>query len=506
MFWKGGKIRIAWIVTHVLAVAFGWTAVSFVTGKKLESTPRIAPPVLPQKTKSSVQRQQLDRSKPAGKLVWSLLEQIDSADAEDAALPAKDRAAAARTAIDEWVGDGRDRKLLSEAKIRFSHWLEADPKAALMYWNGSGSMGNPALSSLTELARPYLETTGLRELKDWIKEPDGLLTGAARDVVIDVFSKMIAANQDIGTLESELARNPAPNTSRVVTQAIMAWPKENLGSIEDFVRRNPSSQALQAFVNRLEAPDRIEWMRRELRAEGDLAKILRESGILAGMVYGATGASISARIGILDEMATGSPHSNISAVHMARGDLIRWLASADAETEGNVSDWKHRLRHGEIGARQVFDEARRALPTLAAEQPEEFRQTLLKQMAAIHPASAMVLISDLPLQQRESAMLDAAMGIAGQADPQKLFDLLSQMPPTLGSKPNDRFQVWIRAAAPYYDKFGESYSAWVAAMPHGIERDWALSGLYANFKSHDLEKAESYQALKTMPPGWRPAK
>lgn len=496
--WNNPKL---WIPSHILAVVTGWVLIS--TGNRQEShdQPGQEASTTPHKTKASRQREQLNRSNPAGRLVWNLLEEIDNPDTAEEFIPAKDRAAAARAAIDEWIKDGRDPKLLSEAKTRFGHWLETDPKAALLYWNGSGSSGTLVLAPLAEVARPYLETTSLRELKEWFKESQGLLTGAARDVMIDVFAKVIADNQDLSALEDALAEAPSQNSNRLVSQAIMAWPKEKLAAIEEFVRKNPGPQGLQAFVTRLDAEQRIEWIRHELRNQGDLAKILRESGMLVSIAYGATGTSVQERVNLLNELKL-----TVSASNLARGDVQRWLASTDGATDGTMSDWKHRLRQGEMGARQILDETRRALPTIAAEHPDEFRQTLFKQLAAIRPASAVDLISDLPMQQREAALLDAAMGVAGQADPQHLFELLSQMPPTLASKPNDRYQVWIRAAAPSYNKYGESYSAWVAAMPQGIERDWALSGLYANFQSYDPEKAESYRALKTMPPGWKPAK
>src|SRR5690606_39171751 len=87
------------------------------------------------KTKSSRQRASLDRSNPSARLVADLLEEMDTAASPDSLAPAADRAAAGRAAIDAWANDGRDKLLLAEARIRFAHWLESDPKAAITYWN-----------------------------------------------------------------------------------------------------------------------------------------------------------------------------------------------------------------------------------------------------------------------------------------------------------------------------------------------------------------------------------
>ena len=101
-------------------------------------------------------------------------------------------------------------------------------------------------------------------------------------------------------------------------------------------------------------------------------------------------------------------------------------------------------------------------------------------------------------------MLESAFFSGGSANPQALLDLVSTLPPHSGSNANERFRVWLRAANPSVGRLGDSYGAWVLAMPHGVERDMALSGLAAHFDADDPQASATYRAAKTLPEGWKP--
>lgn len=498
-----------WLVTHGLAIAAGWAIVS-TSGRRSETA--AAATHLPEparKMKVSRQRQQLDRTSPSARLVLNLLEEMDAAGEREPVAPAKDRAAAGRAAIDAWIMDQSDPALREEARVRFGHWLEADHEAALLYWDGSGSAGNLAMMGLYDVARMRLETVSLGDLAQWIRASKAPARGIANTVILDVFTESAARSRDQGLLVEILGELPPDASGRLLAQALRAWPEDQLGSLEDLVRVYPDRTALQTFLSRLKPEDVIKWVRTEMRNEGSLAPMLKESSVTGGVISGAAGTSVQDRLALMSEIFGNDPNSsyaNVKPANLVRQDLARWLDQSDLETEGGMSDWRHRLRLGEISSRQVMDEAIRDMPKVAAEQSEEFRKFLFEQLVSIHPVSSMELISDQPLRQRERSMVEAAMTLAGRADPQNLVELLSQIPPSLASKPNDRFQVWVRAAAPAYDKHGESYVSWVSAMPPGIERDWALAGLVAHFKAGDPGKSEYLASLKTMPSGWRPAK
>lgn len=490
-----------WILTLTTAFAAGWALAPAERSAEIA-----APPPPARKTKSSAQRERLDRSNPSARLVWNLLEEMDAAASPGSVTPAADRAAAARGAIDAWIGDGRNPQLLTEARIRFAHWLESDPKAAVMYWNGSED--KQPVEDLAGAAREQLLAMAPDDLIDWFAENKELANGAATDTLLEVVADACSERKDLALFERASAAMSPGLADRLLAKTISNWPANDLKPIEEFVRRSPNPVVVRKFVFRIATEERVAWLRNEIIGNGNLAEIVKSDGIAISSMGGACGASISERMALLTEIAESDGqgrYSNYTASALVSIDVSRWLSKTDAEA-GPLTDWRHRLRMGEISAREVMEEARRALPVVAAEQAGEFREWMFSELVSINPVSAMEVISDLPLQQREGSMIRAAMSVAGQADPQHLLELVSTMPPTMATPANARFQMWVRAAKPCYDKYGESYVSWVTGMSPGIERDWALSGLIGHFQAGDPEKSATLAALKTLPAGWHPDK
>lgn len=490
-----------WVPTTAIAFAVGWALAP--TGDPAGQTDSAAHPP-PRKTKSSQQRTMLDRSNPSANFVWNLLEEMDAANSPDSVAPAPDRAAAGRAAIDAWVSDGRDKQLLTEAKIRFAHWLESDPKAAVLYWNGSGY--RQSVEELAGVARKYLLTIDPGKLVDWLVENRELCSGVASETLVAVLANACSGGRNLELLERASAEM-SPNMARyLLIQTIASWPANDLKSIEECVRKNPDSNIVRKLISRMQPEQVVPWLRNEIATNGDLAETLKADGMIASTLVSAHGVSINERIALLEEMESSGDsrkRSGILPSTLVQIDVRDWLSRTDAEP-GVLTDWRQRLRLGEITASDVMEGARSALPSLAKEQSEELRDRIFGELAAINATSAMELISNLPLQQRERAMMKAAITVAGQGDPQHMLELASTMPPTLSTPANERFQMWSRAAAPSYAKYGESYVSWVTDMAPGIERDWALSGISMHFRTSDPEKSAQLAALKTLPAGWRP--
>ena len=431
---------------------------------------------------------------------------MDAAESPDSVVPAADRAAAARSAIDAWLSDGRDPQLLAAARIRFAHWLETDPKAAIAYWNGSG--GRQSAEDLAEVARNHLLLMDPDELVDWFTENRELASGDATVTLLAVLANACVAGKNLVLLERARAKMDPISARAFLLITISAWPTNDLKLIEECVRENPDSNLVRKLISRMPPGDVVSWIRNEIATNGSLTKVLTAGGMATSALATAYGTSIKERIALLEEIEASEEkwgRSGITPSTLVEIDVRDWLARLDADG-GPLTDWRHRLRRGEISASQVMAEARRTLPGAANEQPEEFRDRMFNELVAINPTSAMEIISILPLQQRERAMIKAGMNVAGQADPRHLMELVSTLPPTMATPVNDRFQVWCRAAGPSYAKYGDSYVSWVAAMPPGIEQDWALSGLSIHFRTSDPEKSAYLTSLKTLPVGWHPDK
>jgi hypothetical protein len=118
----------------------------------------------------------------------------------------------------------------------------------------------------------------------------------------------------------------------------------------------------------------------------------------------------------------------------------------------------------------------------------------------------MGLLADLPVADREKLMLESAFISAGAGNPGALLGLVNTLPSHPGSNADERYRVWLRAANPNVAKYGDSYGAWVMALPHGAERDMALSGLAAHFDADDPQAAAAYRAAKTLPADWKPGR
>ncbi len=498
-----GKIllKVWWIPTLALAFAVGWF---FAPAGNPNRGTATAPP--PGKSKSSTARDRLDRSNPAARHISDLLEEMDSAASPDSVPPAADRAAAGRAAMDDFISSHGS---LTEGRVRFAHWLESDPKSAIAYWNSIGTPDGEDSGALAPVARKRLENIDPEELLKWLSENPDLTTGAARNTMFAFLAKACATGKDADLLKRAMAALELSAANRLLLITIVSASPDGSKPLEPIVRESHDSTILRNMLFKMDPLEANRWIRSEIASDGSLADLLKDRSIIASVAIAARGSSIDSRLALIDfadETEGKIRSSKYPASFLVSGDVDDWFAYR-VESMGNpMSDWKHRLRMGEIDASGIMEEARRALPEVAAEMPDEFRNKIFDEVASVDPASAMQLISDMPQKEREKSLIKTGMNIAGQSDPQKLMELVATMPPTRASSPRERFQVWSRATAPAYRKYGESYVSWVTDMPPGIERDWALSGLSAHFMADDPEKSARLKSLKTLPAGWKPAK
>ena len=503
---RGSRVFVL-VFSHGVAFVLGWLLMTTGSDDKPSARPEAATAAGEARTRSSRIRERVGGETPAGRLIWSLLDADDAMAGVPEILPAKDRAAAARAAIDAWVAESGNEDLLHEAQARFGHWLEIEPKEALIYWNGSGIGTSRALALFSEIIVPRLDGFDVPTLTAWLKTPTDFSSGPARELILNSLGKSIAKAGDLALLKETAAELDASAQAKLYLTAFRGWPPEKLAGLETCLRANPNQELVLAYVDRMKPEPRLAWLRGVIEGDDPLAKMLTSGRLAGSIAYYASGASLDERMDLMSRvsMNSGGPATpEETRARLLSLDVMNWLNTSGAGTEGTMADWQHRFRNGEISAQQILAEAKRALPELASTQAEELRRTVFSRMAAVNPAQAVALLSDLPLQEREKLMLKAAASVAGAADPKVLYELVSQIPVGVTSSANDRFQVWTRATAPAYRKYGDSYTAWILGLPHGVERDMALSVLAFDSASRDPELAASLKAAKTLPPGWRP--
>jgi hypothetical protein len=441
-----------------------------------------------------------------GRLLRELAEKRETLDDFHDISPAADRAAAAMAAIQAWRANPGDASLRREASARLSHWLAADPKAAMAYWNQQLLPDNASDEVLASAVANADVATLLACL-----EPSGgsrlASLNSPQEILLDRLAKSLAATGSTSQLVNALKALHTSYGSMLLGEAVRAWPEDKLDGLASLLAGNKDTNIATAYFQRIPGSQQRAWL--QARFGGDVPPDPSQAALLRNLLNRATALSLQERIdwmAKLDQASGRAAGRTASVESLVDQDVTGLLNKLNWEEDGLLGDWRHRLRHDQVTAAEILAEIQRAMPDATAKDPQFLLRTVFKHVAQHAPEGAMELLGGLPQSEREKLMLDSAFFSGGAGNPQALFDLVSTLPPHLGSNANERFKVWLRAANPSVASWGDSYGAWVLAMPHGVERDMALSALGAHFEANDPKAAAAYRAAKTLPPGWKPEK
>lgn len=476
-------------------MAVGWAVVE---------TTRPPLPVEAQGRDPVVAAKSRPRDRPAdegGKLLARIMDRRDRQDDFRDILPAKDRAVACEEALARVAGAAGERGVIREAAARLAHFMEQDPPAA---------METAVTSAIASMAGPDFLRVITAALMG--QSTDTLLAclsptapgGAARDIVLSALAESLAAEASPTKLRESLDRIDFER-DRLFPGVIRAWPRERLDSLAEIITARDDGSTLTTYLHRLGADRQREWLASLFGSDtpsdpGDAARLhllLRQSSVpwetrveWIGRLRPPGGAGID------------HPEDRDGMLRQHVADL---LSRTEQDDTGSLSDWKFRLRHQQISAAEVMADVKRALPDANQVDRDVLVRSVFTHIAAHDPPGAVGLLGEIPAAEREKLVLDTAFSSAGAGDPRALLGLVSALPPDESSIMTERFRVWVRAANPGVAAHGDSYGEWVLALPHGIERDLALSGLASHFDFENLATAAEYRAAKTLPEGWRPA-
>jgi hypothetical protein len=324
-------------------------------------------------------------------------------------------------------------------------------------------------------------------------------------VLLPVLAKALAASASAAKLE-EVHHSLQPSEGRVLlTKAIQAWPADRLETLGPLLAVSVDAGVLTSYFQRLPDSQQRAWLLAQFG--GEVPDDPAQARLLRSLLNQATALPLREQIDWLARLdaASGRPGMTPSRTdHFVRDQITDYLNRMNWMEDSTLGDWRFRLRHGQISATEVMTEIRKAMPDAAASEPDLMLRSVFKHVAAHDPEGAMDLLAELPVADREKLMLESAFFSAGAGNPQALLGLVNTLPSHAGSDANERFRVWLRAANPNVAKHGDSYGIWVMALPHGPERDMALSGLAAHFEADDPQAAAAYRAAKTLPEGWKP--
>jgi hypothetical protein len=491
-------------ISHTLVAGAGWALVMamrpplpFAVGNSSGTTEATQAP-----TKTHIRESWQGEG---GRLLRDLLEKREKLEDFRDVPPATDRAAAAMAAIQAWRSDPGNAEFRKEARARLSHWIEADPKAAVAYWNQQPVWPGPPLVEMLASAAANADTATLLACL----EPSGGSRHATLDgprlALLSLLAKSLAGPGSTSQLVDALKLLPPSYGPTLLRLAIQSWPENRLDTLAPLLASSRDTDVVTAYFQRLPGNQQQAWL--QARFTGKVPTDPAQIGLFRSLLNRATAMPLQERIqwiARLDQAGGRAAGRATTPDDLLSGDVTDFLNRMNGSEDGLSADWRHRLRHDQISAAEILADVQRAMPDAATREPDQLLRKVFQHVAQHAPEGAMELLGGLPVPEREKQMLDSAFFSGGAANPQALFDLVSTLPPHLGSNANERFKVWLRAANPSVGRFGDSYGEWVLAMPHGVERDMALSALGAHFEANDPKAAAAYRAAKTLPPGWKP--
>ena len=443
-------------------------------------------------------------------MLFRLMDEADAAEIGPDLAPAKDRAATARSSIEAWINAGSPEDGLAEVKLRLEQWVETQPYEALYFWDRCGLsyaidralFQKGFFKNITDL----LATQSSKTLLGWLQREPRFSSFGVTETLAATLGRSSAAEGKVATFSEVLAGLDRVMATKVFKAALDGWSVDRVAELDSLVQERPDWTLVKAYVDHLKPEQRLEWLRKNLEGDSPMAKFLRDSKLGGQLAYNATGASLDDRASFLAKLTAAGGEKPMTRSDQVRNliktDLENWLNASEGKDNAAMSDWKERLRSGELSAQEVMLEARKSLGLSDAEA-NDLRLVVFKKLSAVNPAKAFELLSDLPFKDREVAMLDAASQL-GRSDPKQMNDLLALMPMGATSRLNDRFQVWMAAVNGGVEGYGDSYAPWIMSLPHGVDRDMALSALAGAIESKDPQWAAELRAAKTLPVGWQP--
>lgn len=443
-------------------------------------------------------------------MLFRLMDEADAAEVGPDLAPAKDRAATARSAIEAWINAGSPEEGLAEMKLRFEQWVEVQPYEALYFWDRCGLSRtidrNLIQKGFFKNTIDLLATKSSRTVLEWLQREPRFTSFGVTETLAATLGRTVAAEGKVASLSELLAGLDGSMATKVFQAALNGWPEDRIAELDPLVQSRPDMTLVKSFIEHLKPEQRLEWLKKNLEGDSQIAKFLRQSRLGGQLAYYATGASMDERAALLAKLTTENGEKPMARPdqlrNLIRTDLENWLTASEGKENAAMSDWKSRFRDGELSAQEVMAEARKSLGLSDAES-NDLKLLVFKKLSSVNPTAAFELLSDLPFKDREAAMLDAATQL-GRSDPKQMNDLLALMPMGPTSGMNDRFKAWMAAVNAGVEGYGDSYAPWILSLPHGVDRDMGLSALASAIESKDPTWAAELRAAKTLPVGWQP--
>jgi hypothetical protein len=205
----------------------------------------------------------------------------------------------------------------------------------------------------------------------------------------------------------------------------------------------------------------------------------------------------------LAEMVAGMPGTTLSDEDKRSKALSRLCAQAAGAALGEIWNPERTAAAGPLTLEQIVDQMGLRAKELFAIAPDEMRKAVFSQLALHDPEAAVALTEPFDPKIREQLLLKAATGPTQvrEGNAEQMLKLFTALPPSKDQGPlQARFMAWGQITDNAYRAYGDSYPAWLLALPNSVDRDMALSHLAQAVKGTDPELSTRLVAAKSQTP------
>lgn len=349
-------------------------------------------------------------------------------------------------------------------------WFRDDQKAAMDFLLAAGkgrvydailqqALGNLEIAKHLALAREYL------------KNPLGDRIGKALGAR---FSDMSASN--VALL---LKDTPAANERRLYGWLAAGWPPDKAAGFLDLALATGDVSLLENYFygNPRKGSELLVLMEKRDDLPQNFSEYLKDNPELVGHLYRYADPSVP-----LDERVERM--RNLSFLKDSTPEGLREIALKQISTVDinelmkSGPDYRYAFRHGAMTAEEVLSAVRLQLPAMAAASDYETRVRVFNELASEDAEAAFALISHLPPEQRNLAVLHQSRWTFRDTSPDAFYAMigLAGGPDSAEAAPQ-RAEAWSVYGKSAYQDYGDYYLDWVRELPQGLNRDVARSTL-----------------------------
>ncbi|WP_367873948.1 hypothetical protein [Luteolibacter sp. Populi] len=270
--------------------------------------------------------------------------------------------------------------------------------------------------------------------------------------------------------------------SREILRGIaQGWPEGKADRYIDMALASGGNATalLQSFLGNLQSPRRACELLVAIKGRNDLPedfmRKLEEQKEMVGHLYRYADPSVP-----LDERV--EQMRNLAWLRDAtpeklREGALKQISTVDInELMKSGPDYRYAFRHGAMSAEEILEAVRKTFPELAAASDYETRVRVYNELASEDAGAAFALISHLPPEERNLAVIHQARWSFRDNSPETYYSMISLAPgPDSSEAAPQREDAWNNYGAMAYREYGDAYVEWLRTLPPGINRDVARS-------------------------------